>query len=295
VVKQAGGGRLILNRFALVASLAALSLAASASPAPASVTIGQTEPPGGGLYCGGSAADIVQPAVSFGTSYAVPLAGRITSWTTGAAAPGGQAWTMKVWREVPGAGLTYVAVGHDGPHTLIGGVVNTFPANVPVQPGDLLGLNVGPSGGSACFFPVGGETFLYRVPSDLADGQSGAFITQPDGRINISAVVEPSNSFTLGKPKLNKKKGTATLKVSLPNPGILALGGKGVKWASAAGAVIAKTVNAPGAVKLVIRAKGKQAKKLKRNGKVKLKTKITFTPTGGEAATQTRKLKLRRR
>ena len=52
-----------------------------------------------------------------------------------------------------------------------------------------------------------------------------------------------------------------------------------------------KTVGAPGAVKLVIKAKGKQAKKLKRKGKVKLKAKITYTPTGGDARTRTLKLK----
>ena len=52
----------------------------------------------------------------------------------------------------------------------------------------------------------------------------------------------PSNEFTLGKPKLNKRKGTARLAVTVPGPGELALSGNGVK---AAGAAVAKTVTAP--------------------------------------------------
>ena len=41
--------------------------------------------------------------------------------------------------------------------------------------------------------------------------------------------LRPSNSFTLAKPKLNKHKGTATLAATVPEPGKLALAGKGVK------------------------------------------------------------------
>ena len=63
----------------------------------------------------------------------------------------------------------------------------------------------------------------------------GAFDLPADGvRLNISAVVEPTNSFTLGKPKLNKKKGTATLAVNVPNSGT-GVWGKGVKAATASG------------------------------------------------------------
>ena len=62
----------------------------------------------------------------------------------------------------------------------------------------------------------------------------------------MTAVFVPSNSFTLGEAKRNKKKGTATLAVEVPNPGELALAGKGVKPAGAAGALAATSVPAAG-------------------------------------------------
>ena len=38
----------------------------------------------------------------------------------------------------------------------------------------------------------------------------------------------PDNSFKIGKPKLNRRRGTATLPVTVPGPGTLGLRGDGV-------------------------------------------------------------------
>ena len=48
-------------------------------------------------------------------------------------------------------------------------------------------------------------------------------------------------------------------------------------------------------MELTIRAKGKKKLKLNDTGKVKVKPKITYTPTGGAPNTQSRKVKLRKR
>jgi hypothetical protein len=60
-------------------------------------------------------------------------------------------------------------------------------------------------------------------------------------------------------------------------------------------AIISKTVSAPGVVKLKIRAKGKQKAILNETGKVKVKPKITYTPTGGDPSTQSIKVKLKKK
>lgn len=73
--------------------------------------------------------------------------------------------------------------------------------------------------------------------------------------MNITAVFEPTNAFTLGKVSRNNKKGTATVSATIPNPGELTGSGKGVKVVSAA--VISKSVT-PGEVKLTIKAKSKK-------------------------------------
>ena len=93
------------------------------------------------------------------------------------------------------------------------------------------------------------------------------------------------------RPKLNEKKGIARLPATVPGPGELALSGNGVK---AAGAVVAKAVTAPGAVQLLIKATGKKQRKLNETGKVTVKPRVTYTPTGGDPSARSRKVKLKK-
>ena len=141
--------------------------------------------------------DIAQPTVTSGNTYVVPGNGTITSRSHNAAAPAGQELTFKIFRLV--SGLTYTAVGHDGPRPLAGGALNTFPSSIAVKPGDVIGLsyNVAPPA-KAAVFVVPGESYLFRN-GNLGDGESAAFVPGASGRsVNVSAVVSPSNSFTLG-------------------------------------------------------------------------------------------------
>ena len=282
-------GRRFVKRLAL-ASLAVASLIASASPAAASVTLGQLGNPPNPTGCS-SGYDWVQPTATSGNSYASPATGTITSWSTNAIAGGGQMLAMKVFRKIADP-ATYMVVGHDGPRPLTASTLNTFPASIPVQAGDLVGLSTA-AGTTACDFSVPGETEYYHL-GNLAEGASGSFTGYSDKRLNVTAVLVPTNAFTLGGTARNRKKGTATLTVNVPNPGELALSGNGVKTA-AAGAVVAKTVTAPGDVELLIKAKGKKKRKLNQTGKVKVKPDVTYTPTGGDPSTQSKKLKLKKR
>jgi hypothetical protein len=293
-------GRGLLKRLALLGSLAVLSLAASAAPAGAAVTIGQLAPGSAAALCTVQDRDFIQPSVTSGNTYVVPplppaSALVVTSWTHNSSGNLGQQLSMKVFRHVTGA--TWSVVGHDGPRALVSGGTsgNTFSTSIAVKPGDVLGVNSvnANTANNACAFGVSGEEFLAGPsPGGLADGDSGSFSTFPNARLNITAVVAPSNAFSLGAITRNKKKGTATLTANVPNPGELTGSGKGVKVASAA--VITKTVT-PGAVKLTIKAKGKKKTTLNETGKVKVNPKITYTPTGGTAATQSRKVKLNKK
>ena len=265
-------------------------LFAGASPAAASVTIGQLAPgtPMGFADPSGTL-DVLQPAVTSGNSYTVPGTGTIASWSHNAAAGSGQTMTFKIFRQVTGS--TYTVVGHDGPRSLTGATVNTFPANIGVKPGDVIGLSfsVAPPA-KAWFFAVPGDAFIERN-GNLADGQSGTFIPNTDRRLNVTAAFVPTNVFTIRGVAPHRKKGTATLKVSVPNPGELVLSGNGVRRVGAARAV---AVTAPGIARLPIRAKGKKLEELNATGRVRIKLKVTYTPTGGDPSTQPRKLKLRK-
>ena len=265
-----------------------------AAPASASVTVGQLDPGGSPGTCGNSF-DFLQPTVTSGNSYVMPYPGTITSWTTRANATAGLSMGLKIFRKVSDP-TTYRAISSDGPRLLTpGGTAgNTFPTAIQVQKGDVLGVNVSPDPGVACLFPVPGDHYLYRYAfplTTLPDGQEASFGTAvQEDRVNVSAVLEPSNVLSIGTVTRNRKKGTATLNITTPNPGTLAVGGKG---AIAKVAAADATVPA-GPVRVKVRAKGKRAATLNQTGKVKLSLAITFTPSSGAPATQSLKVKLRK-
>jgi Ca2+-binding RTX toxin-like protein len=98
----------------------------------------------------------------------------------------------------------------------------------------------------------------------------------------------PSNDFTFGKVRKNKRKGTAKLPVELPGPGTLELAGKGLRPTT-------KEAAAAGEVELKVKAKGKKKKRLNSKGKAKVKPAVAYTPTGGAPNTQETKVKLVKR
>jgi hypothetical protein len=123
------------------------------------------------------------------------------------------------------------------------------------------------------------------IPISAAAGANGADI----GAFELQAPPLPSNQFRFGKVKLNKRRGTATVAVVVPGPGLVSLvGSKKVRKGS-------KVAKGAGTVKLVVRARGKAQRSLNRKGKIRLKAKFTFTPTGGTTASRTKTLKLVRK
>jgi len=169
-----------------------------------------------------------------------------------------------------------------------------FATSLPIAAGDLIALDDSDQndklGGAST---PGGAIAAWLPP--LQDGGTGSpAITFPDKELGFNAEVQPSNAFRFVRVKRNRKKGTARLTVNVANPGTLAVSGKGVKTAGAAGAITAKSVPAAGDVELLIKAKGRKKRKLNETGKVKVKPKVTYTPTGGDPSTQSRKLKLKR-
>jgi hypothetical protein len=98
----------------------------------------------------------------------------------------------------------------------------------------------------------------------------------------------PDNEIEIGKAKLNAKKGSAKLPVGVPGVGELELSGKNVK-------PVAKQASGPGTVTLKVKPKGKLADKLDDKGKAKVKLAVTFTPTGGESNTKSKKVTLKQK
>jgi virginiamycin B lyase len=153
--------------------------------------------------------------------------------------------------------------------------------------------------GSHIYWANSGSGTIGRATLD-GTGVNQSFITGAASPHGVALnPPPPSNAFSLGKLKRNKRRGTATLIVLVPGPGELALTGKGLvrqHRSADAGSLraIERAVTAAGKVKLRIKAKGRKRRKLNRTGRVKVAAKVTYTPTFGLPATKTRKIRLRK-
>jgi len=122
---------------------------------------------------------------------------------------------------------------------------------------------------------------LPGIANSTAAGANGADI----GAVELQL---PSNAFTFGALKRKPKKGTAVLSVRVPGAGSLALKGAKVRRQ-------AKNPQAAGVVRLLIRARGKAAKRLRRTGRARVRAKVTYTPTAGNPRTKSRMIRLVKR
>jgi Ca2+-binding RTX toxin-like protein len=119
----------------------------------------------------------------------------ITSWSTQANANTGKDAELKVFAPTGTPG-SYLVRGQEGPHILAAGVLNTFPARIPVEAGNILGLYHSTIG-SACAVNgvVGDMTSYISVPGATPDPPVGSTyntnMNDAGLRVNISAQLEP--------------------------------------------------------------------------------------------------------
>jgi streptogramin lyase len=121
-------------------------------------------------------------------------------------------------------------------------------------------------------------------------GSSGSSSTGSGPSTSVPALPPSPNGarsagVKVGKTTLKLEKGTAQLSVTFPGPGKLVVGGKGIKG-------VTELIKKAGKTKIGVKPTAKALTKLKSRGQVSLPIKITFTPTGGKAATVSATLKL---
>jgi Glycosyl hydrolase family 26 len=108
------------------------------------------------------------------------------------------------------------------------------------------------------------------APDAGSDGSGGG--SDGSGGSGADTAAPISNLFTIGKVGLNRRRGTATLKVEVPGPGLVAVDGAVPQQRQA---------DAAGRVALPIVPKPKARRILNRRGSVRLKLTVTFVPRGG--------------
>ncbi len=137
-----------------------------------------------------------------------------------------------------------------------------------------VGWNKGATGGT----PPGGNTPPAATPSPTPTPAATGTPTPP------------SNVFSVDSARVSKT-GVISLTLRLPGAGTVAVaatGPKKLKVGSATG-----TAKAAGNLKVTIKPSSKTKKALKKTKKLKVSLAVTFTPAGGKAAKQTKKLTLK--
>lgn len=129
------------------------------------------------------------------------------------------------------------------------------------------------------FIATGGQEICGVAVDNLSSPPTPAPTPTPEP-------VKPASALQLGALKLNPKRGTGTLKVSLGGPGTLTLSGKGV-------ATLKRTVKKGGWTALAIKPKGALLRTLEKKGRASAKVTVTFSQTGDTPTSRTRKLVLK--
>jgi hypothetical protein len=146
-------------------------------------------------------------------------------------------------------------------------------------------LELGPTPYTVNLSAFAGQTVRLR----FAEADNQGYLAAGTDSVAIAST-PPSNTFAFGSAVLNKKNGSAKLQVTVPGAGTLAIAD--VKETKKR--VKAKTIQTTGGTLYLPVTPTKSARKtLAGKGKLKLKVAVTFTPTGGLAATQMRKLTLK--
>jgi hypothetical protein len=287
-------GKRRVKRLALAASLAALLLTATVSPAGAVVTIGSNlarEPNSAANYSprptfsnSALAADLRAPG-----GVSSPVNGTVVRWRIRV----GGTTRMTNFRIIrPLGGGLFTGAGTSPSVLPPINATTTYDAQLPIRIGDYIGIDCCELGAAGAEFFVTGAAIRNEWQPSLADGGPA----RPPFSTNLYEVAlnaDITSTFTVDAITRNKKNGTATLTVTVAHAGELTGAGRGVKVANAA--TSSKTVTGPGSVQLLIKAKGKKKRKLNSTGMVKVKPKITYTPTGGETVTKPVKVKLIKR
>ena len=296
-------------------------------PARASEVIGQTGSPLGCV----SDQPYTQDQLAAGPEYSPSSYGVITSWSTMTGGVAGRLTMLMVFKPDPGSGANnFIATQKDVVRSLLGtDQLHTFQGlQIPIEPSERLGLYI-PGGQPAgwCVFATGfaGDTDRYTNTGEPALGASVDYpFTDSNVRLNASAVVEPDtdrdvfgdesqdrcvgtagpfsgcpSEVALGKPKGKKRKkiivaatvpGAGTLSAGVASDPALATAAKGKPLRPVTETV---TVTTRQTVRLVLKLTKGAKKKLRRKGKLRLKVKAVYTPSGGPPSSATRKAKIK--
>jgi hypothetical protein len=238
---------------------------------------------------GGSATEVNVALGEPGAHEASPVTGTIVSYRL----EGEGHFALRVIR--PATGGAYTGVSSSALVTASTYGLHSFSTSLPIRAGDLIGLDLGETtdiGTDVSQAEVTGST-VYEWGNNgfLADGATAPpKNVYPDFELLFNAEVVASNTVVVGTTQRNKKNGTATLNLTVPNPGTLTASSNGARVSSTTSQEVAA-----GPVQVLIKATGKKKRSLNRTGKVKVNVALAYAPTLGDPGQQSVKVKLKKK
>jgi Ca2+-binding RTX toxin-like protein len=174
----------LARTLAAAGALAGAALIAVPSGASAATTIGQTFAPATATQCAANYTYL--QSTSPGGQYAAPTVGVITGWSFQASAANVPQLKFKVAR--PAGGDSFTVIAESAVVTPQADKLNTFPVQIAVQAGDIIGFFTNTAGHCAQE-PAG---YIHHAKAgDVAPSTTPVLFTAFGGQLDVSALLEP--------------------------------------------------------------------------------------------------------
>jgi hypothetical protein len=226
-----------------------------------------------------------------GATLASPCDGTVTRFRLNGFVRPANRYSLRVVRRNAGGSFTGTATSAEVSIAATG--VNEYATSLPISAGEQIGIDFQDSTEEHGLAWVGGSAVSASVFFAFPADGTAAFPSIPSTNFyylfNADVTCTPSNSFRV--VKLQKE----TLILSLASTGTVTVAdAASAKSKKPRQLELSRASGGPGRarVKLKLTAAGKAT--LREKGKLTVRAKIGFTPTGGSAATRVRKLTVRR-
>lgn len=249
-----------------------------ASEAGATVTIGSPMTSSAPTYVPGGCPCVFSPTVIPGSRTESPVNGTVTQWSANfGGGVGTDSARLRILDPLAGTAALFLSSSEARP--FVPGSATSHSASLPISIGDRIGVeDLAADTNGIGYTNHLGAAFQRWNPAP-PDGASLPATDSLPFELQLNAVIEPSNKAAVSSLKPNKRKGTATLTVNVPNPGLLAISGGPVKPQTL-------PTTTAGAVEILLRPSRKAKKRLRTRGKAKGGLNVAFTPELGATLDQ---------
>lgn len=206
------GGR-VLPRIGVLAVTVTSALALLVAPATqaATVTVGSVLPPGSTATEFGQVQTRFNTALpEAGANLVSPVNGAIVRWRVQDAEGG--PFYLRVLR--PNGSGGYTAVGTSNPATPSGPGLQTFTANLPIQAGDLIGVDPTNATDKVGVAEAAGASYGFIFPPPFDNSTVAPSGTEAGKEILLNAEVQPSPTITELEPNFGPVAGGTSVKIT---------------------------------------------------------------------------------